>query len=434
MSAAHDERWSLQLLARFLRIGQTRIQSWTCGLGRSAQCHATESNYSARIHDPVVLRRLPSRRSLRSVDTDLDLRVLGPLQAERGGQTLNLGGAKQRVVLGILLLAPNAVVSKDTLIQAVWGEDASPSNARTLQVYLSKLRSELNPQRVPNQELIKTMPPGYTVSAAAQTLDLIHFQELVEEARALVHAGDLDTAVRRFRHGHALWTGLPLADLVANSDMVARESERLEITRLISLADCLDAELSLGRHSEVLPELYSLVDQHPLDERFRAQLMIALYRSGRHTDALESFAELQAALQEIGLEPGVQLRKIEEQILVHDPSLTRSVDSRSLVGSTLRLGSHNWVSAWIEGPFGATKLVRAVFTIGRAPDQDLVLDDPAVSRKHAEIRRVGHRFQVLDIGSTNGIALNGARVLDAELKDADVITAGKVQLVFRTGS
>jgi DNA-binding SARP family transcriptional activator len=240
----------------------------------------------------------------------VEYRVLGPLEVEEDGRLLKLGGAKQRSLLAALLLRANEVVSRDRLIDELWGASPPDTAPTALQVYVSQLRKALG------RDLILTQPPGYLIRVSDGELDLHRFERLVAKARAEEPA----QAARLLREGLALWRGAPLAEL---GDSVARaERARLEEQRLAALEQRIEAELELGRHAELVPELEGLVREQPLRERLRGQLMLALYRCGRQADALEVYRSGRRLLdEELGLRPDDELQRLERAILNHDPSL-----------------------------------------------------------------------------------------------------------------
>ena len=240
----------------------------------------------------------------------MEFRILGPLQVLDEGRELPLGGAKQRALLAVLLLDPNRVVSRDRLIDELWHTDPPETAPTALQVYVSQLRKTLG------RDLILTQPPGYLIRVGDGELDLHRFERLVASARAEEPA----QAARLLREGLALWRGAPLAEL--GDSFAPAERARLEEQRLAALEQWIEAELALGRHAERVPELEGLVREHALRERVRGQLMLALYRCGRQADALAVYGQGRRLLQEeLGLEPGEDLRRLERAILNHDPSL-----------------------------------------------------------------------------------------------------------------
>jgi DNA-binding SARP family transcriptional activator len=231
----------------------------------------------------------------------VDFRILGPLEVLDDGRALELGGAKQRAVLAVLLLRANHVVSRDELIEAIWGERVPETATKALQVYVSQLRKALGRDR------ILTRAPGYQLRVDAGELDLDRFQALDSEGR-------LDEALR-------LWRGSPLAEFAyepfAQSDIV-----RLEELRLACLERRIEEDLANGRHAATIGELERLVSLHPLRERLRAGLMLALYRSGRQAEALEAYQDARRALtEELGIVPSQGLRELEQAILRQDAAL-----------------------------------------------------------------------------------------------------------------
>jgi YVTN family beta-propeller protein len=245
---------------------------------------------------------------------DTEFRLLGPVEAVIGGRPVALGGAKQRALLAALLLDANEVVSTGRLTEALWGEDAPASAAKSLQVHVSRLRHEL-------AERLVTRAPGYVLQVAPEEVDLLQFERLVEEARRDLAEGRPQEAADRLRDALALWRGPALADLAL--EPVARfAAPRLEEERLAALEDRIEADLACGRAGELVGELRGLVDDHPLRERLRAQQMLALYRAGRQADALSAFQDARRRLVgELGIEPGARLQQLERQILDQDPAL-----------------------------------------------------------------------------------------------------------------
>jgi ABC-type transport system substrate-binding protein/DNA-binding SARP family transcriptional activator len=238
--------------------------------------------------------------------------ILGPVEVRRDGRAITIGGAKQRALLAVLLLHANEVVSRDLLIEALWGERPPPSVQQSLDTYVSRLRRTLGAERLVRRA------PGYLVVVEPGELDLDRFEELVQRAR---HTERAASASECLRTALALWRGPALAD-VLYEPFAAIESTRLEERRLAALEDRVDADLAAGGGAELVPELQALVREHPLRERLVGQLMLALYRAGRQAEALATLQEARHRLVgELGLEPGPQLRALELQILQQDPEL-----------------------------------------------------------------------------------------------------------------
>ena len=252
----------------------------------------------------------------------IEFRVLGPLQMVAGSRVLPLGGIKQRGVLALLLLARNRVVPRDRLIDALWSDEPPASAANSVQVYISKLRKLLDEGGEPGS--LMTEPPGYVLRVPPGALDADEFERLVTDGLAAFHAQSYADAESTLAHALSIWRGPALADLASESYAQA-EIARLEGRRLEALGGRFDAMLAVGRQAEAIGELQALVGLYPLDERLRAQLMKALYRTGRQADALESYRAYRALLDaELGLEPNVELRELEQAILRQDDSLAPS--------------------------------------------------------------------------------------------------------------
>ncbi len=245
----------------------------------------------------------------------MEFRVLGPLEVVDGRRSLPLGGAKPRSVLAVLLLHANETVTSEKLIDELWGGTPPETAAKALQGYVSNLRKTLPP------DVILTRPRGYAIELEPEQLDRTRFERALAEGRHALARGHAATAAELLRDALALWRGQALADFA--SDGVAQaEIARLEELRLVAHELRHDAELALGRHAELVGELESIVAAHPLRERLHAQLMLALYRSGRQADALRVYAERRRALvDELGIEPGPELQQLQQAILRQDEAL-----------------------------------------------------------------------------------------------------------------
>ena len=243
----------------------------------------------------------------------VEFRILGPLEAVADGRTLALGGSRQRALLALLLTRANEVVSTDRLIDALWAERPPRTAANALQYHVSQLRRALAPDGA-----IVTQDPGYLIRVEPEGLDLFQFERLVVDAER----SSPELAARLLRDALGLWRGPALADL-AHESFAQPEILRLEELRLGALDRRLEADLTLGRHAELVGELELLVREHPLRERVRAQLMRALYGSGRQAEALDVYRETRRLLvDELGIEPSPALRELEAAILRQDASLT----------------------------------------------------------------------------------------------------------------
>jgi class 3 adenylate cyclase/DNA-binding SARP family transcriptional activator len=243
----------------------------------------------------------------------VEFRILGPLEVADHGALLPLGGVKQRGLLAILLLNANEVVSADRVIDELWGESLPSSGRSALQVRISQLRKALG---VAGGQLL-TRPPGYQLALERDQLDLHRFEGLVTDA----DAADPATASAKLREALALWRGEPLADLCYET-FALPAADRLQELRVATLEKRIQADLALGRHAELVAELEALVAEYPLRERLRGQLMLALYRSGRQADALDVYQRVRTRLcDDLGLEPGHELKGLQGAILKQDPGL-----------------------------------------------------------------------------------------------------------------
>ena len=240
-----------------------------------------------------------------------DFRLLGPLEVTSDGTPLELGGPKQRALLALLLLDAGRAVSTDRLIGALWGEQPPRTAATSLQNFVSQLRKLLGP------DLIATKPPGYLIRIEPSQLDLNRVQTLWNEAKT-VSASERGP---KLRDALAHWRGPPLEEF-AYEPFAQNEIARLEELRLTLLEERLDAELEAGEPGELIGELEALVGEHPLRERFREQLMLALYRSGRQAEALEAFQQGRRALvEELGIDPSPRLQQLHGAILRQEVGL-----------------------------------------------------------------------------------------------------------------
>jgi YVTN family beta-propeller protein len=267
----------------------------------------------------------------------MDFRILGPLEVNVEGRALPLGGRTQRALLLVLLLHVNEVVSSERLIDEIWGEQPPDSAANMLHGSISKLRKLLAGANGATA-VLATEPPGYVLRLAdpASQLDARRFEQILEEARRALSAGDAEAAHAQLREALDLWRGPPLADF-AYEPFAQAEISRLEERRLAALEERIEANFALGRHADLVGELEGLVARYPLRERLREQLMLALYRSGRQAEALRAYQETRRAFAEqLGIDPSPALQKLEKAILRQDDSLDAPAppESRALLPRT----------------------------------------------------------------------------------------------------
>jgi DNA-binding SARP family transcriptional activator len=242
--------------------------------------------------------------------------ILGPLEVRADGRAVSLGGGKPRAVLAVLALHANRPVSAERLAVALWGEDAPPTAVKTVQVYVARLRKALD-----DPDVLVTTPGGYRLRVRPGELDAEHFERLVAHGREALTAGRAEHAAAELREALELWRGPLLAEL-ASAPFAPDEIARLEEQHLAAVEVRVDADLAAGRHAELVGELQQRTREHPWRERLHGQLLLALYRSGRQAAALEVYRHARDVLvEQLGIEPGAELREMHEAILAHDPAI-----------------------------------------------------------------------------------------------------------------
>jgi DNA-binding SARP family transcriptional activator len=252
------------------------------------------------------------------------------LAVSDGGRSIEIGRGRRRSLLALLLMHANEVVSAERLIDALWGERPTATATKSLHVYVSQLRREL--QASGNGEVVLTRGNGYVAQVGPDDVDVVRFERLLAEGRRLLAAGDPARAGERLCKALALWRGPPLADF-EYEPFAQGDIARLLEQRLVALEGRIEADLALGRHAELVAELEALVREHPLREGLRGQLMLALYRCGRQAEALEAYRAGRAAfVEELGIEPGPPLRELQERSLPRAPSWPRRRCRAALFG------------------------------------------------------------------------------------------------------
>ena len=304
----------------------------------------------------------------------LEFRILGPLSVRVDGSPVSVGGPKQRALLALLLLSANRVVSRERLIAELFVEQSLTSADHALRNQVSRLRKVLSPAAGGEPRLV-ARAPGYLLRVEPGELDLERFERLAAAGRESLAAGDMVAAAEALCAAMALWDGRPLADL--ELEPFARvEIERLDELRLAAVEERIDAELALGRQLALVPELEALAIEHPYRERFRAQLMLALYRSGRQAEGLAVYRQTRSLLRdELGLEPDVELQELERAILLQDPALRPRDDGGARPTATLRdvcpyKGLAPFETEDAEFFYGRERLVTEL--VARLPDAPLL--------------------------------------------------------------
>jgi DNA-binding SARP family transcriptional activator len=261
----------------------------------------------------------------------VEFRILGPLEVLEDGSPLPLGRLKERTVLAVLLLHANEFVSRERLIDELWGV-APPATARkAVNVYISKLRKTLSAN---SHDPITTADGGYSLGVGSDLLDVDRMRSLVAAASEHMASGRSEAASRLLQEALAFWRGPTLAGLAFES-LGRDEVAQLDELRRTVLMDRIDCDLAQGRHEQVIGELQVLVREHPLRERLRAQQMLALYRADRQADALDAYQQARHALiDELGIEPSDSLQRLQQAILRHDPALEGPAGTTGANGGT----------------------------------------------------------------------------------------------------
>ena len=258
----------------------------------------------------------------RQKGASVEFLVLGPLEVRDGDRILPLGGAKQRAALAILLLHHDQVVSRDRLVDGIWGDRPPATAAHTLETYISRLRKALHQDG--HAERLLTRQPGYLLRVEDGEFDLQQLEAQIDQGRRALAADDPEAACEHLTRGLALFRGAPLEDL-AYAPFAQAEVGRLDELRATALEQRVDADLALGRHADLIGELESLVADYPLREHAWGQLMLAEYRSGRQGEALATFDHARHKLaDELGINPGQSLQQLHQRILRQDPALRLS--------------------------------------------------------------------------------------------------------------
>ena len=358
----------------------------------------------------------------------MEFRILGPLEVVEQGRPLRLGGSRQRALLAVLLTRANEVVSKDRLIDELWGAHPPEAAGNALQYHVSRLRKTLA-----RDDAIVTRPPGYLIRVAPEELDLLRFEELVQRAQK----SPPEPSAQLLRDALGLWRGPALSDL-ADEPFAQAEILRLEELRLAALERRLEADLALGGGAELVGELEALVRDHPLREQLRAQLMLALYRSGRQAEALDVYRETRGLLVgELGIEPGPALQALEKAILRHD----RELDALGQGRDTPR-SSQPGAIVVVIGDSDSGAVVAFAEPLARAPSRELILarflrqasDVAAATADLADSRRsLGERGVTARVAAYTTAEPGNDAVLLATQYDADILFVGAPPSLVESG-
>jgi len=289
-------------------------------------------------------------------EADVDLRLLGPLEVVADGTLVDLGPPKQRAVLAVLLLHAGEIVGSDQLIEQVWGEHPPRTAAHSVQLYVSELRKALEP--VNGGPVIETRPPGYVLRAEPERIDVYRFERLVDEGDQALRARDPTRAERSIGEALSLWRGAPLSEF-AYDEFAQPAIRRLEGLHRDAIENLAAAQLEHGREQQALAWLETLIAEDPLRERGRELQMLALYRAGRHAEALQTYQRFAGLLaEELGLDPSPALRRLQERILLHDPALAPAAEPAQAHVRNPYKGLRPFDEQDADDFFGRTDLVR----------------------------------------------------------------------------
>ncbi|MEU6563507.1 BTAD domain-containing putative transcriptional regulator [Nocardia nova] len=368
--------------------------------------------------------------------TGLDVRVLGPVRLLVGGESVAIGGPKPRTLLAALAVNRRRAVSSQALADIVWNEDPPDSYQASLQVFISNIRKALRNSGVDSAAVLRTESSGYRLEIADDECDLGRFESTRKTAAEMGAAGDHETASRLFGAALEQWSGKALDDLsgarFADSFATAMDEERL----LVASAR-IDAEIACGRASSVVGELVSMTTAHPMREPLWVQLITALYLSGRQADALEACRRVRTVLaDELGIDPGPALVELEKRVLRQEPLNTMAIAQVERMAKAM-------TETVTEAPRSAragklrmadgrvVPIAKGGLKIGRMTDNDLILDDPKVSRYHAQILPSRAGILIKDLASANGIYVDD-QVVDGGtmLFGGELIRIGSTVLAF----
>ena len=367
--------------------------------------------------------------------------VLGPLQLIVGGELVPLGTPKQRAVLALLVVNANRPVDIDTLIGAAWNH-RPPSGARaTLHAYISNVRRLMASVGI-DRTLLASAAPGYRLSITQDQYDLGRFRTAKDAGVHAAAAAEFEQASRYMSDALAQWRGPFLADL-REFQFVETLATAFDEEKVLAHTAHVEAEIACGRPNAVIIELEALIAEHAYREPLWAQLITAYYLAGRQSDALDAYLRLKGGLAEdLGIDPGPQLRQLYEQILRQEPVDVRKAAQAhaedTIVSAVALKGSgtaiRRPVAAALRGADGQRYGLAGTATrIGRSSDNDIVLSDVKVSRHHAVITDNGATFVITDLGSANGVRVRGQRINpSAELCEGDPIRIGDQEFTLET--
>ena len=366
--------------------------------------------------------------------------LLGPLQLSFDGTVVPLGTPKQRAVLASLVMNRNRPVASDSLINAVWGEDPPAEARASLHAYVSNLRRLLGTVGIDGRGMLEKVSPGYRLNIEESDVDLgIFIRERNEGVRSAT-AGRFSEASRHYAAALAQWRGDVLDDL-RGFDFVSVFATAMAEDKIATHIAMAESEIACGRAKTVTADLERLVAEHPYREPAWEQLMKAYYVSARQSDALDAYQRLKTLLaDELGIDPSPPLKGLHERILRQEPMDAKPPSNTTLAGTFISLANRTAINTGtargqLRADSGECFPVKGVATrIGRRSDNDIVLEDPRVSRHHAVIIDTGTSFVLIDARSANGVELDHNRIRgSAPLVDGSHVRIGDSDFHFELG-
>jgi DNA-binding SARP family transcriptional activator len=368
----------------------------------------------------------------------LDFGVLGPLEVTVDGAPLILGTPKQRAVLAMLVINRNRPVATPALIEAAWEQWPPRAAQASLHSYISNLRKLLDNAGVDSSKHLARVPPGYRLTVGEMACDIARFVAEKTAGVQAAAAGRFEQASRRMTAALAEWRGPVLDDLRREFQFADAYAAALVEDKLIAHTARAEAEIACGRSYAVIGELEALTAEHQYHEPLWTQLITAYYMSERQSDALDAYRRLKTTLaDDLGIDPGPTIRALYERILRQEPVDVKHAAQTTAVGTVTRIDQRTAVNtnsavAQLRDTAGRNHPLRAAAThIGRLSDNDVVLDDPNVSRHHAAIIDTGSNFVIFDTRSANGVYVHHQRIRGpVALNDGDHIRICDHEFIF----
>ncbi|MCE5290278.1 MAG: FHA domain-containing protein [Nocardiaceae bacterium] len=362
--------------------------------------------------------------------------LLGTLIATVDQRQVPLGTPKQRAVLAMLLVNRNRTVTTDSLIGAIWADSAASSARASIHTYVSNLRGLLVTAGCDGNAVLMGVSSGYRLNVAEGHLDLDQFVAEKNAGLQAAAVGSFDSASRRLSAALAQWRGAVLEDLTSFSFLEPFGTALGEDRLLVQTARA-QAEIACERAYSVIAELESLVAEHPYREQLWAQLVTAYYLTDRQSDALAAYQRLRRALAEdLGIDPSPPLNALHQQVLRQERLDVRRTAKKAaaLTAATsvhTAFTRHAAKAALRDRDGRQHRLKEAATSIGRLPENDIVIDDAKISRRHAVIIDTGSSFVITDLGSTNGVEVEGQKIRpSATLANGQRIRVGRHEFIF----